>query len=318
MTTLSKISSPETRSDILVYNGQGVNSQSTSQIVEQFGAILDGINFKVVDGHYLLTQSWEKSTWVLIGGAGVCKNWDEELGAEGIARIRQFVLNNGNYIGFCAGAYYGCRKVEFAQTGQPKIVRERALAFFNGTTRGPLFPTKDYSSLESARAIPVTLEKEGTSGKLYYQGGGHFLIHKSTRRIKILARSPTQITGETGDITVAVLCKVGKGKAILSCYNPQFRWHKRLTKVANPVFAKLAHELAPHEDFRRQFLVKICKEMGLPLRTAPLYKEVSFPRSPISSKGKDYPLFTLCDREMKKKASEISPCSLEKTFCEKS
>ena len=298
MTTLSKIPSSETRSDILVYNGQGVNSQSTSQIVEQFGAILDGVHFKIVDGRYLLTQAWEKTTWALIGGAGVCQKWDEELGTEGITRIRQFVLKRGNYIGFCAGAYYACRKVEFGQSGQPKIVRERDLAFFNGTTKGPLFPTKDYSSLESARAIPVTLEKEGTSGKLYYQGGGHFLIRKSTSRVKILARSPTQITGETGNITVAVLCRVGKGKAILSCYNPQFRWHKSLTKVASSVFAKLASELAPHEGFRRQFLVKICKEMGLPLRTTPLYKEMPLPSPTTSSRDKDYPLFKTYEKNL--------------------
>ncbi len=65
----------------------------------------------------------------------------EKLNGAGNRAIRTWVESGGNYLGICAGAYYACRRIEWAMDHpQDKIAQTRELNFFKGTARGPLHP----------------------------------------------------------------------------------------------------------------------------------------------------------------------------------
>jgi len=267
MSTIPKISSPhEKRTDILVYNDVGVNSQSASAIVMQFSSILDlsKITVKIVDSAYLAKQSWERKTLAVIFGAGVCQKWDDKLGKEGVSKLRKYVVKGGKYIGFCAGGYYGAKKRRFQQIGRPEIQKEGPLSFFAGKAIGPLFPTSDYSSPASAHAVEVAFKigEKTKKGSLYYQGGCFFTIDQDTPKTKIIAKYTSLSTPRTA----AIQCKVHKGRAFLCGINPQFSWPKTLEQVDHPLLANLARKLSPHELFREKVLFEICRTMHLPLK----------------------------------------------------
>ena len=80
----------------------------------------------------------------------------DRLSGAGNAKIKEFIRRGGGYLGICAGAYYGCSLVEFAQ-GDPllEVCGARKLALYPGTARGPTFPGFDYQSCAGARAAPI-------------------------------------------------------------------------------------------------------------------------------------------------------------------
>ena len=86
----------------------------------------------------------------------------DRLSGAGNAKIKEFI-RRGGYLGICAGAYYSCSLVEFAQ-GDPllEVCGARELALYPGTVRAPTFPGFDYQSCAGARAAPVSLSRAGT------------------------------------------------------------------------------------------------------------------------------------------------------------
>ena len=136
----------------------------------------------------------------------------KKLQGKGNKNISNFVKNGGSYLGICAGGYYGCSSVQFAQ-GDPllEVVGPRELALFPGISQGPVFPGFDYANNEGAMAADVRLTQAGqemldlydttkkstfnrddvtitsslvgevpegnhiTSLKIYYNGGCHFI-----------------------------------------------------------------------------------------------------------------------------------------------
>ena len=86
----------------------------------------------------------------------------ERLAGKGNESISHFVRNGGGYLGICAGAYYGCSAVQFAQ-GDPllEVVGPRELSFFNGISQGPVFAGFDYTSQRGAAAADIQLTPAG-------------------------------------------------------------------------------------------------------------------------------------------------------------
>lgn len=93
----------------------------------------------------------------------------DKLRGEGNKNISDFVRNGGSYLGICAGAYYGCSLVQFAQ-GDPllEVVGPRELSFFPGTSRGPVYKGFDYTTNEGAKAADIQLTPSGIELLKFY------------------------------------------------------------------------------------------------------------------------------------------------------
>lgn len=230
----------------LVYDDEGVSSLSSEAIALQLRKILDAsICVKKVDSAYLLKEPWEKNTVVLAMGGGRCSAWEKNLGDAGIRKIQEYVKGGGKYLGFCAGAYFGAHNSYFQAGNGPPIVKKRPYYFLKGRALGPLWEDEDYLAPEAAKAPRVHFQ--ALKGKLYYQGGCYFEVDDPD----------TEVLGvyEDFQLPAAVLCPVGKGRALLCGLHPEFEW-----KGAN---CPLAEELKSQEEFRHQIWEIINDKLNL-------------------------------------------------------
>jgi len=238
----------------LVFSDKGVCLPSAKALEEQLKRLLgSSIAVVQVDGEYLRTQKWEDKTVVLAMGGGVCSEWDQQLQAEGIQKIQNYVRRGGKYIGFCAGAYFAAAKSCFGA-----IEKSRPLAFFPGRAVGPLVKG-DYLSLSGARAAEVSFKMKGTAvdGVLYYQGGCLFDVEDDSAAVEIIGRYRGL------EKAAAVFCRVGKGYAFLSGTHPEFKWSINLSNGANKEYRQLVEKLSSQEMFREKVWEEIGSKLGL-------------------------------------------------------
>lgn len=148
------------------------------------------------------------SLFIMPGGRD--RPYHAALKGEGNAQIRSFVENGGTYLGICAGAYYGCRRVEFDQGFPLEVCEERELSFFPGKAVGPAYGkgTFEYESEKGARLARI----QTPTGifQTYYNGGCFF--EGDLTHVKILAR----YLDLPGHPPAIIECSIGQGKAILS------------------------------------------------------------------------------------------------------
>ena len=182
--------------DPIIYNGRGA---LTTSFLGPF------LNLP-----HLLEGNWKKRASLFIMPGGRDLPYHADLQGVGNAHIRQFVEEGGAYLGICAGAYYGCKQVEFDQGSSLEVCGGRELCFFSGKAVGPAYGTGtfDYNSAKGARAALLTTEIGNIH--VYYDGGCFF--EGDLTDCKILARY-AELPGKPAAI---IECKVGKGKAILS------------------------------------------------------------------------------------------------------
>lgn len=107
---------------------------------------------------------WVNTCKLLVMPGGRDLPYVDQLGGTGNQLIRNFVKNGGSYLGICAGGYYGCSFVQFAE-GDPdfEVLGARELSFFPGVAQGPVFPNFSYTSNEGALAAGIKLTAAGTS-----------------------------------------------------------------------------------------------------------------------------------------------------------
>jgi glutamine amidotransferase-like uncharacterized protein len=151
-----------------------------------------------------------KDISLLIMPGGRDRPYHAALKGAGNRQIRSFVENGGTYLGICAGAYYGCRTVEFDKDFPLEICEERELSFFSGKAVGPAYGkgTFEYESSKGARLAKIETAK-GTFN-VYYNGGCFF--EGDFTHVRILAR----YLDLSGHPPAIIECSIGKGKAILS------------------------------------------------------------------------------------------------------
>ena len=143
------------------------------------------------------------------GGADLpyCK----KLNGAGNAAIRRFVEQGGMYFGICAGAYYGCRDIEFHKSRSDEITGARELAFIDATAYGSLPSLAGFydTTLATAKWVGLT-DTNGHTAQSYYHGGCAFDVRDPNaiilaRYADLPAHPPAIITKQ-----------IGQGRAILS------------------------------------------------------------------------------------------------------
>lgn len=109
------------------------------------------------------------------GGADLpyCK----KLNGTGNDNIRAYVEEGGMYLGICAGAYYGCRALEFHKGRADEISGKRELAFTDAVSYGSLPDLAPYYdlTLHSAAITKVDIPDLGLMD-VFYHGGPSFRL----------------------------------------------------------------------------------------------------------------------------------------------
>jgi glutamine amidotransferase-like uncharacterized protein len=174
------------------------------------GALTTGFSGKFIELKELLDSNWDQTHSLFIMPGGRDRPYMKDLKGAGNAKIRKFVEMGGTYLGICAGAYYGCKRVEFDEGMPLEVCEDRELSFFPGIAKGPIFGkgTFHYTNYSGARAAKIITSDD--EFYVYYNGGCTF--EGDLSGCKILAHYK-DLPGQPPAI---IECALGKGKAILS------------------------------------------------------------------------------------------------------
>lgn len=264
--------------NVLVYEGRGTTPGSVRHVVESLRMFLEPYYaVSTVTIRTLEQEPWmgKAAAIVFPGGRDLpyvadCKRV--------IPKIRKFVNHyGGTYIGFCAGGYFGSSRCEFAK-GDPvmEVVGDRELKFFPGITRGPVFGTFEYNSELGARAAKI-LVNGGTEFCTYYNGGSCFVDADMYDNVEVLARYGDQASIQFSDnpaskathAAAVVLCRVGKGKALLTGPHPEFTPRLLEKNGDEKIQKEILGILEQNEPKRLEFMKKILTAAGLKCNDSP-------------------------------------------------
>ncbi|GAA99253.1 uncharacterized protein L969DRAFT_73058 [Mixia osmundae IAM 14324] len=220
--------------NVLIYNDAGVSEASVKGIARCLKILLATTHdVLTVNAHTIANDPWQASTSLLVIPGGRDLPFTQRLNGKANACIRQWVEAGGSYLGICAGAYFASAHVDFEAGSALAVKGDRELSFFGGTCKGAAFPGFVYESESGARHVPVALNQVHWSrvwsdvpsqAEVYWNGGGTFQISESTSRATVLATY-----SELDNAPAAVLCHVGKGKALLWSAHPEYATRTDMT-----------------------------------------------------------------------------------------
>lgn len=168
--------------------------------------------------HDLILEKSPPALFVMPGGADLY--YLEKLGAEGCNLIKTYVENGGSYLGICAGAYFACDHISWADDFPKQTIKgERFLKFHKGKATGPIHRyilNGDIS--HSCDAVASITTVNGVTFKALYRAGPVF---EEGHGENVLARY-TDIAGTPPAI---IQTKVGKGFALLMSPHLEFLSH---------------------------------------------------------------------------------------------
>jgi glutamine amidotransferase-like uncharacterized protein len=198
---------------IVIYQDDGVGEFGVRCLLNTFKThdvrlctARDVIDGKAFDGANL---------FFMPGGADL--PYCHKLNGTGNANIRRFVHSGGTYLGLCAGAYYGCRAIEYHKGRPDEICGFRELAFIDAVAIGSLTdlaPPYDQSLL-SAAIIPITT-KSGEVIPVFYHGGPYFYF-----LLPIPDTTTIHATYPNGQPAI-IETRVGHGRVVLSGVHLEF------------------------------------------------------------------------------------------------
>ncbi|KAI0145511.1 class II aaRS and biotin synthetase [Xylariaceae sp. FL1272] len=261
--------------NVLVYAGTGTTVESVKHAIYTLRRLLSP-NYAVIPitDAVLLKEPWAPTCALLVFPGGADLGYCRVLNGPGNNIITQYVRRGGNYLGFCAGAYYGCKRCEFEKGNKPlEVIGSRELAFFPGTCRGGAFKGFRYNSESSARVARLTVRKDAFKGAglvpevvySYYNGGGVFVSADDPNHdVTILATydDPLDVDGET-DKAALVHCRVGQGAAILTGPHPEFAAANLSPHHHIDGYDKLMATLKEHDADRVSFFKACLTKFGL-------------------------------------------------------
>jgi biotin--protein ligase len=189
---------------IAIYNDIGV-APAVTCLVQSLEKLAYTPTF--INAEHLINKGLMDAT-VLFFPGGADQFYCQKLNGAGTTHIKDWVFKGGTYIGICAGAYFGSGFCEFDKNGPQEIVGKRELAFFPGTTVGPLYGEYTYAGHISAKAVSIDYNQK--TFPVYYNGGCLFKDAEKREGVKIL--------GRFSDTSMPAIIEIpyGKGKAILS------------------------------------------------------------------------------------------------------
>ena len=161
--------------------------------------------------------------FIMPGGADLY--YCEKLNGTGNSKIRDYVEHGGRYLGICAGAYYGCANIAWAEdTPEQAITGSRELAFFHGTARGPVHQFIENGQIEKSwKGAPAVQYDTGTAmiDAIAPYAAGPVFIADNTAHVDhdIIARY-TDLPEDQN--IAAVRCTIGKGSALLCSFHPEY------------------------------------------------------------------------------------------------
>jgi len=158
---------------------------------------------------------------VMPGGADLY--YVEKLSPKGNQLIRDYVENGGFYLGICAGSYYGCDTIEWAQDkAEHKICDKRELGFFKGKAVGPIYPFLQDSDFDKSwnNVVPLLWNGQAPAKQdtIFYAGGPVFIPDDDA---DYTALAYYEDLPEGHNLAI-ISCAVGKGRAILSSPHPEY------------------------------------------------------------------------------------------------
>ncbi|ORY92445.1 biotin-protein ligase [Leucosporidium creatinivorum] len=215
--------------NVLVYNGSGVSASSRDHALFALRSFLSHrYDVQLVSPKSLRQEPWQESCALLIFPGGRDIPYQFDLEGQANKRIRDWVQAGGRYLGFCAGAYYASKTVQF-ELGTPlEVTGERELCFFPGVCRGTVFPGFAYETEAGAREVVLELDRSAWRDhwsqspdqvEVWYNGGGAFVMNDQATAagVSVLAR----YSQAEGKPVAGVLTRPGKGKAALWAAHPE-------------------------------------------------------------------------------------------------
>ncbi|KAF9631751.1 Biotin/lipoate A/B protein ligase [Lasiodiplodia theobromae] len=265
------------RTNVLVYSGNGSTVESVRHCMWSLRRLLSP-NYAVipVDGNAIIKEPWTASCALLVMPGGADLGYCRTLNGEGNRRITQYVNRGGNFIGFCAGGYYGCKRCEF-EVGDKKmeVIGDRELGFYPGICRGLAFTGFVYHSEAGTRAVELKVNKEALMGgggavpesfRTYYNGGGVFVDAEKLkdRGVETLASYTGELHVDSGEGAAAVVYrKIGEGGVILTGPHPEFAAVNLSKGEDIPGYDKIVDALAQDDKQRTDFLKACLIKLGL-------------------------------------------------------
>ena len=140
---------------ILIYNGLGHRPNSFKGIYNTIKKLVVNYEIKSVTSEDIVSKNIlnKANLFIMPGGRDV--PYCHALNGKGNDLIKMFVKNGGNYLGICAGAYYGSSYCEFDKHGDVQVVGKRELGFFPGKAIGPIIKKYDYNSYKGSCAAII-------------------------------------------------------------------------------------------------------------------------------------------------------------------
>ena len=268
------ISSATQRDTALIYHDWGVCDYN------RYENFFKSRNYRIqeVKADDLIKEDWiencDRKILIIPGGAD--RPYHAKLSGKGCNNIKKFVSEGGMYLGFCAGSYFGCAKIEFAKGKPIEVIEDRELGFFPGIARGPALRDYEYGTGTGA-SLPRVQLNTGEIVQIHHNGGPFFVIptlsdpnsesvaiYKDGKliiedsaypNVEILATYQSNKWGFQNEkydgLPAIVRCSYGKGFAILSgvhfeeTYNHIMSEEEKNRPVWTEAFFKFLNDILP-------------------------------------------------------------------------
>ncbi|KAJ3216848.1 biotin holocarboxylase synthetase [Dinochytrium kinnereticum] len=209
--------------NVLVYAGAGTSKGSVESTLKALRKTLSSSYDVIpVDSTVLTKEPWQGTTSLLVVPGGRDLPYVENLSPDGTFKIKNWVKEGGNYLGICAGAYFGCSKVEFERGRKDyEVIGSRDLCFVEAIAKGSSTLGFKYNDETTGSAISVSVDEfEGLSDStmnLYANGGPYFeLPDENAAGLKVIARYSGGVVDEAVGKIAIIEAAYGRGKAVLS------------------------------------------------------------------------------------------------------
>ncbi|ORY36856.1 class II aaRS and biotin synthetase [Rhizoclosmatium globosum] len=258
--------------NVLIYNGPGTAKNSTERTIKVLKAMLKGrFDVLAVGPDVLLHEdkAWQATTSLLVIPGGRDLPYVESLGTVGTNAIKQWVKEGGRYLGICAGAYFGSKRVEF-EVGTPlEVVGDRKLCLVEAIAKGSATPGFVYNTEDGARSVGIRLnsvlglvdpekslgDNAGYQFNVYCNGAPYFHIVDSSSVEVLATYESSHVTNVAAGKPAIVQSRFGKGFVVLC--GP----HLEHSLAEAPSLS----DLADWDKHQRRLLECILARMGLTL-----------------------------------------------------